>query len=152
MAGLFRCPAPAWAIASLILIVALAAGNTWLWQRLGRSGQADMAGQIRVVAMLPTDAAPQATGKLLISMDGEYGTVVVDGLPPLDLSHQYQLWLIQDGQRTSGGVLAVNAHGYGVLEISAPEPLTRYRSFGVTVEPAGGSTGPTGEKVLGAGL
>jgi len=150
IAGLFRRPAPAWALASLILIVALAAGNIWLWQRLGRSGGADTAGQIRVVAMIPTDAAPQAAGKLVISMDGEYGTLVVDGLPPLDVSHQYQLWLIRDGQRTSGGVLTVNAHGYGVLEISAPEPLAHYRSFGVTVEPAGGSTGPTGEKVLGA--
>jgi len=152
MAGLFRRPAPAWALASLILIVVLAAGNIWLWQRLGRSGGDNTTGQIRVVAMLPSDAAPQATGKLLISMDGEYGTLVVDGLPPLDASSQYQLWLVRDGQRTSGGVLAVNAHGYGVLEISAPEPLAHYRSFGVTVEPAGGSTEPTGEKVLGADL
>ena len=152
MASLFRRPAPAWALASLILIVVLAAGNIWLWQRLGRSGGDNTTGQIRVVAMLPSDAAPQATGKLLISMDGEYGTLVVDGLPPLDASSQYQLWLVRDGQRTSGGVLAVNAHGYGVLEISAPEPLAHYRSFGVTVEPAGGSTEPTGEKVLGADL
>jgi len=152
IAGLFRRPAPAWALASLILIVILAAGNIWLWQRLGRSGGNDTAGQMRVVAMIPTDAAPQATGKLLISRDGEYGTLVVDGLPPLDLNHQYQLWLIRDGQRTSGGIVTVNAHGYGVLEISAPEPLAHYRSFGVTVEPAGGSREPTGEKVLGAEL
>jgi anti-sigma-K factor RskA len=102
--------------------------------------------------MIATDAAPKATGKLLISMDGEYGTLVVDGLPPLDAGHQYQLWLIRDGQRTSGGLLTVNAHGYGVLEISAPEPLVRYPSLGVTIEPMGGSPGPTGEKVLGGDL
>jgi anti-sigma-K factor RskA len=148
LAGLFLRSAPAWALASLILIVALAAGNIWLWQQVNRTGGANAAGLIRVVAMIPTDAAPQATGKLLISMDGEYGTLVVDGLPPLDAGHQYQLWLIRDGQPTSGGVLTVNAHGYGVLEISAPEPLAHYRSFGITVEPAGGSTVPTGEKVL----
>jgi anti-sigma-K factor RskA len=152
MAGLFRRPAPAWALASLVLIVALAAANIWLWQRLARTEGNNTDGQIRVVAMLPTGAAPQAAGKLLISMDGEYGTLVVDGLPPLDPSRQYQLWLIRDGQPTSGGVLTVNAHGYGAFEILAPEPLAHYRSFGVTIEPAGGSIGPTGEKVLGADL
>jgi len=152
ISGLFRRPAPAWTLASLILIVALAAGNIWLWQRLGRVEEADTPDQIRVVAMIGTDAAPQATGKLLISADGEYGTLVVDGLPSLDAGHQYQLWLIRDGQRTSGGVLTVNAHGYGVLEISAPEPLAHYPSFGVTVEPMGGSPGPTGAKVLGGDL
>jgi len=152
LAGLFRRPAPAWALASLVLIIALAAGNIWLWQRLGRSGGTNATGQIRVVAMIATDAAPKATGKLLISMDGEYGTLVVDGLPPLDAGHQYQVWLIRDGQRTSGGLLTVNAHGYGVLEISAPEPLARYPSLGVTIEPMGGSSGPTGEKVLGGDL
>jgi anti-sigma-K factor RskA len=152
MLSLFRRPAPAWALASLILIAALAAGNIWLWQRLGRSEGSDTTGQMRVVAMIPTDAAPQATGTLVISMDGEYGTLVVDSLPPLDIRHQYQLWLIREGQRISGGILTVNAHGYGVLEISAPEPLASYRSFGVTVEPAGGSPGPTGDKVLGADL
>jgi anti-sigma-K factor RskA len=152
LSGLFRRPAPGWALASLILIVALAAGNIWLWQRVSRGDGGNTAGAIHVVAMMATDAAPHATGKLLISVDGEYGTLVVDGLPPLDPGHQYQLWLIRDGQRTSGGVLSVNAHGYGALEISAPEPLAHYPSFGVTVEPAGGSSEPTGAKVLGGDL
>jgi anti-sigma-K factor RskA len=142
--GLFRRSAPAWALASLILILTLAASTLWLWQQVYGRG----AGRMQVVAMVATDAAPGATGKLVISMDGEYGTLVVDGLPPVDAGHQYQLWLSHDGQRTSGGVFSVNQSGYGVLEVTAPQPLTSYPSFGITVEPAGGSTGPTGEKVL----
>jgi anti-sigma-K factor RskA len=107
---------------------------------------------MRVVALAGTEAAPAATGTIVISGDGEYGTLVVDGLPPLDAARQYQLWLIEDGQRTSGGVFSVSSEGYGAMEIASPEPLSRYSAFGITVEPAGGSPGPTGDKVLGSAL
>jgi anti-sigma-K factor RskA len=147
-AGLFRRSAPAWALASVILIVALAASTIWLWQQV----YGGTAGRMQVVALVATGAVHGATGKLVISMDGEYGTLVVDGLSPLDAGHQYQLWLMRDGQRTSGGVFSVNQQGYGVLDISAPQPLISYSSFGITIEPSGGSSGPTGEKVLGGSL
>jgi len=104
--------------------------------------------QQRVLALAATDAAPGATGKLVISRDGEYGTLVADGLPALDAGHQYQVWLIRTGQHTSGGVFSVGHHGYGVIEILAPEPLGSYPSFHVTVEPSGGSPAPTGAEVL----
>jgi anti-sigma-K factor RskA len=151
LAGLFRRSAPAWALASLILIVALAASSIWLWQRVEDSG-GNKSGRMQVVALAPTEASPGATGTLVISMDGEYGTLVVDGLPPLEGEQQYQIWLVRDGQYTSGGVFSVNQHGYGAFEIPAPEPLASYPSFSVTVEPAGGSPGPTGERVLGGSL
>ena len=89
---------------------------------------------------------------LVISSDGEHGTLVVDGLPPLDASQQYQLWLIQDGQRTSGGIFSVDGEGYGSLWITSPKPLISYQAVGITVEPAGGSPAPTGERVLGGEL
>ena len=60
--------------------------------------------------------------------------------------------IIRDGQRASGGVFAVNDEGYGVLEVSSPDPLASYSAFGVTIEPEGGSPGPTGDKVLDGGL
>jgi len=47
----------------------------------------------------------------------------------------------------------VNEEGYGSIVVSSQEqPLISYSDFGVTVEPAGGSLGPTGEKVLGGEL
>lgn len=152
LAALLRRSAPAWSLAGLILIVALAAGNLWLWQRLGRATAANRAGNMQVVAMLSTDAAPEASGRLVVSAGGEYGTLVVDGLPVLDAAHQYQVWLIRDGRRTSGGVFSVNPHGYRAIELTAPEPLITYSSFGVTVEPAGGSPAPTGAQVLAGGF
>ena len=152
IAGLFQRAAPAWGLASLALIALLVLSNLWWWQRANQEGPLVTAGGMQVVAMAGTDAAPAAVGTLVISEDGEYGTLVVDGLPALDPDHQYQLWLIRDGQRTSGGVFSVNAEGYGALWISSPEPLSSYPAFGITIEPEGGSPGPTGDKVLGSTL
>jgi anti-sigma-K factor RskA len=107
---------------------------------------------MRTVALNGTEVVPNASGLIVISLDGEHGTLVVDGLPPLDGSHQYQLWLIDDGQRQSGGVFSVDQEGYGALWVSSPEPLSDYSAVGITIEPAGGSPGPTGDKVMGGSL
>jgi anti-sigma-K factor RskA len=148
----FRGAAPAWGIAGLVLVALLAFTNLWWWRQSDPDAPFVTPGGMQVVAMAGTEAAPSAAGTLVISEDGEYGTLVVDGLPALDGDHQYQLWLIRDGQRTSGGVFSVNPEGYGALWIASPEPLSSYPAFGITVEPAGGSPGPTGDKVLGGGL
>ncbi len=89
---------------------------------------------------------------LVISRDGDHGTLVVDGLSALDPAQQYQLWLIRNGKRTSGGVFSVDQQGYGSLWVKSQAPLISYTSFGITIEPAGGSPGPTGKKVLGGDL
>jgi anti-sigma-K factor RskA len=150
--GLFQRAAPAWGLASLALVALLVLSNLWWWQQANREAPMVTPGGMQVVAMVGTDAAPAAVGTLVISGDGEYGTLVVDDLPALDPDHQYQLWLIRDGQRTSGGVFSVNPEGYGALRISSPESLSSYFTFGITLEPEGGSPGPTGDKVLSGSL
>jgi len=141
-------------LVGLLLIVALAGLN------LVQLQQAQQAA-VPVATAVPRDfhlvslASPQGsgpTGMLVISGDGEYGTLVVDGLTPLNTNQQYQLWLIKDGKRTSGGVFSVESTGYGMIEIESPQPLISYQSFGITIEPFGGSPGPTGQKVLGGNL
>lgn len=138
---------------ALVVIVALVGINLSLWQQTQHpaSQAPNMAGEFRLVRL----ASPQdehASGLLVISDEGTFGTLVVDGLEPLDKTKQYQLWLIKDGQRTSGGVFSVLDNGYAALEIDSPLPLIQYQSFGITIEPFGGSPGPTGTKVLGGGL
>lgn len=144
-------PATTWAWVSLVLILVLGLNNAFLWQRLSRLESQSRA-SLMTVALQGTQFSPNATGMLVISRDGEHGTLIVDGLPPLDQNRQYQLWLIRNGERVSGGVFSVDSQGYGSLWVSSGEPLIHYSSFGVTIEPAGGSPGPTGEKVLGGGL
>lgn len=133
-----------WAMSSLVLILVLTASNLFLWQQTHK-----LQSKLRSVTLNDTAAAPNAAGLLVLSVDGESGTLVVDGLPALGQSQQYQLWLIDKGKRTSGGVFSVSQEGYGSLWIDSPKPLILYQSFGITIEPFGGSPGPTGKKVLG---
>lgn len=142
---------PAWGMVSLILIVLLGVSNLFLWQRLSQV-EHDRQNALATVPLTGGEFAPGATGLLVISSDGEHGTLVVDGLPVLDESRQYQLWLIRNGARISGGVFSVDSEGYGSLWITAPEPLITFQAVGITIEPAGGSPGPTGERVLGGEL
>ena len=139
---------PAWGVASLALILALAVSNVLLWQQVNRPGIVSNVQSMRSLALAGTASAPAASGMVVISTDGEYGTLVVDNLPTLDKTQQYQLWLMQDGARTSGAVFSVGQAGYGSMPILAPEPLSHYSSFGITVEPSGGSPHPTGAKML----
>ncbi len=141
-------------LVGLVLIVILAAFNIYQWQQARQApGQSYTFSDFHLVAMQPPESVGKnASGVLLINKQGTLGTLVVNGLTTLDPAQQYQLWLIKDGVRTSGGVFSVFGSGYGYLYIRSPQPLGSYTSFGVTIEPKGGSPGPTGEKVLGGDL
>jgi anti-sigma-K factor RskA len=147
---------PVWALASLVLLVVLVTGALVELNRASRP----QVGEFRIVAMTSPDTTsgtggitPAAvSGVMVISQDGASGTLVVDGLPALEAGKQYQLWLIRNGQRASGGVFSVAPDGYGMMVVQSSRPLTDYSSFGITIEPAGGSPGPTGKKVLGGKL
>lgn len=138
--------APAWTGLSIILVLALSVSTFLLWQQVGELQQRQRG--FMTIPLAGTKSAPDATGIVVVSLDGEHGTLVVDRLPELDDDRQYQLWLIKDGERTDGGVFSVGGDGYGSHWVSAPEPLISYTDFGITIEPAGGSSGPTGDKVL----
>lgn len=137
---------PRWQPVSLLLIASLAIGNLLLWRQLASTAH-DLEREIKLSG---TDIAPQANGIVYLSTDGREGTLIVEDLPPLTPEQQYQLWLIRDGERASGGVFSVSDKGYRSLQISSPRPLEEYGAFGITIEPAGGSPGPTGQRVLGS--
>lgn len=138
--------------AAVVMVVLLAVSNLLLWSQLNQL-QARLPGEhVRLVSLAGTQDAPGAQGYLMVFADEPYGTLVVEDAPQLEPGYQYQLWLIRDGKRTSGGVFSVDEHGYGTLQVDASQPLESYPAFGVTIEPAGGSPGPTGKKVLGGDL
>lgn len=141
---------PRWRPAILLFIIVLVASNVLIWQLANEpSGSSDSWRRIRLIG---SEVAPEATGIIYISADGQNGTVIVDGLPQLSSEQQYQLWLIEDGERTSGVVFSVDKDGYRGVQIQSPIPLQEYGAFGITIEPAGGSPGPTGDRVLGSNL
>ena len=143
---------PVWGLVSLCLIIALAAFNLSLWQRLNQLEFITSPGGMRAIPLSAPDAASSATGFVIVSGDGENGALVADGLPPLGIDQQYQLWLIRDGQRTSGTVFSTDEESYGGMRIKVDGSLLEYSAVAVTIEPAGGSPQPTGVQVLGGPL
>jgi anti-sigma-K factor RskA len=153
-------PLRGWAIAALL--IGLLAWNATLQLQVAR--QQDRLGhQVEAIALLALDdqagvqlegtsAAPAARAQLVPDADRDGTTLVVRGLQDLPSGRVYQLWLIRpDGQRDSGGLFTVE-HGMAVTYLRLPAPLDQYMAVGVTEEPAGGSPGPTGTKVLGGTL
>jgi len=136
---------PRWRPVVLLFVVALVVGNVFQWQQANQSDPNSW----RRIRLTGSEVAPNATGIIYISADGRNGTVIVDQLPQLASEQQYQLWLIQDGERASGAIFSVDNNGYRGLQIVSTQPLQDFTAFGITIEPAGGSPGPTGDRVLG---
>ena len=95
-----------------------------------------------------TESAPTAWATVLYKPTLEQAILVAGDMPTLPADKVYQLWLVRDGQRTSGGTFTVDASGRGQALVHPPLPIKEYQSMGVTVEPTGGSPGPTGTRVL----
>ena len=144
-----------WATVALLIILGLSASSWLLWQRVNQleAMLEQRANTMQSVTLTSaTGAAPDATGVIVLSLNGWQGTLVVDHLPELDEQHQYQLWLIRNGSRDSGAVFSVDDYGYSAVWISSSQPIASYSSFGISIEPVGGSASPTGEQVLGGNL
>lgn len=140
-------PTPAWVLAGLVLVCVLSVGKLFLWQRTGLENSRSPA-SLQMVVMEGTAAAPIADGTLVYLPGQHEGVLVVSDLPALEKQQQYQLWLIKNSTRTSGGSFWVEPNGYARFTVHSQRPLDSYTAFGITIEPAGGSPAPTGEKVL----
>jgi anti-sigma-K factor RskA len=147
--GTLRTILFSWRPLVALLVLALFASNLLLWRQVTQLRAAPAQNNFGLVKMVGTGVYAGATGVLVVSPDGRDGTLVVTGFKPLDASHQYQLWLVNDDQRSNGGVFSVSDDGYGSLWVYTDKPLNSYQKFGVTIEPHGGSPKPTGQKVVG---
>lgn len=98
------------------------------------------------LAGLPLSPAAKA----LIYWDQQRKSTYINttGLPPLAEGRQYQLWAIVDGKPVDLGVLPLTpqetilAH---MKDVAAPQ------AFAITIEPKGGSTGPTLDQMIAMG-
>lgn len=94
------------------------------------------------------------TGSMLVDKDMDTAVLVLWYLPPLEVGKTYQIWLIDaDGNRTSGGLfIPSDDRDYTTAKVESPLPIRQFVGLGVTIEPEGGSEGPTGPRVLGVDL
>ena len=101
------------------------------------------------VNMLWSTGRPSpARGMLVVSYSGSEALLLVLNLPPLPSDKVYQVWFVKEGHRYDGGLLTVDSTGFAQAVIMPMIPFAELDAVGVTVEPAGGSVGPTGTSVL----
>lgn len=145
-------------LAAAILLLVLT--NLYWFGRVGRLERqateqtAALAGLVNAPAVaLYADASPAwAQGVVYAPPNGQMALLCVYNMAALPAGKTYQLWLIKDGQRDSGGVFQVTPDGFGVLIVRPARPFSEYSAVGITVEPLGGSPAPTSPRVLGANL
>ena len=95
------------------------------------------------------EGAPEAQGKVWVNPDSGQGMMMARGLPALPDGQAYQVWLVNAQGRVSGGFLRPYGDDVYYTVLQAPGKLTEYQSIGVTREPAVGSPGPTGPRIIG---
>jgi hypothetical protein len=105
---------------------------------------------LKQVEMAPSDAGVgRASARALVAPDGGL-LILARQLPVLPTSKCYQLWILRKSGPAivSGGLLATDGSGGGILYVPPSESLTVATGFAITDEPAGGSVTAKGHKLL----
>lgn len=106
------------------------------------------ASPVITISLAGTDARPDAHGQLIADPSSNSAVLVIAGLGELEAGKTYQVWLIDGGGPRSAGLLAVDAHGQGILIVTSEFAIGEFNSLGISIEPDGGSAQPTGEIVV----
>lgn len=95
-------------------------------------------------------AADSATGQAMLYKQGDKKQLVfqLQGLANTKGTEAYQVWLIDDGNRTSCGTFHVDEQGNGFLTYQLNEEIS-IDAIGISLEPDANGTQPRGKKVLG---
>nr|WP_277881450.1 anti-sigma factor [Hymenobacter cyanobacteriorum] len=97
--------------------------------------------EFRAVALAGTKTAPTAKARVFFNVATHKVYVDVRSLPALPAGKQYQLWALDKGKPIDAGVLtAATATGEGLQHM---KDIASAQTFAMTVEPTGGSVGPT---------
>lgn len=97
--------------------------------------------EYKLVALAGTPAHPAARARVLFNKAAHRVYIDVAQLPPLPPGKQYQLWALDQGKPVDAGVLtAATTAGDGLQQM---KNIASAQAFAMTVEPTGGSAGPT---------
>jgi len=97
--------------------------------------------EYKMVALAGTKAFPTAQARVMYNAAAHRVYLDVQQLPPLPAGKQYQLWALDKGKPVDAGVLAANtATGDSIQQM---KDIASAQAFAMTVEPTGGSAGPT---------
>jgi len=97
--------------------------------------------EYKMVALAGTPAHPTARARVLYNKTEHRVYIDVAQLPPLPAGKQYQLWALDNGKPVDAGMLtAATTAGDGLQQM---KDIGSAQAFAMTVEPTGGSAGPT---------
>lgn len=127
-----------------------------LYQQQSKLAQQVETSQLTLAAMSypETQALPitaeNISGTLLLAKEQNIAVIITWNLPVLQSNQTYQIWLIDpQGKRTSGGIFnSQPGLPYTSTTVSSPVGLVNFNGIGVTIEPAGGSLQPTGQRIF----
>jgi anti-sigma-K factor RskA len=95
------------------------------------------------VSLDPADDFEQVVGQLLANPADNSAVLMIENLPVLNEDQAYQLWVVTtEGVVSSGGVYGKTAEGPTYIIVHLDQPLSDYRNFGCSLEPAEGSPYP----------
>ncbi|MGI4743996.1 MAG: anti-sigma factor [Janthinobacterium lividum] len=97
--------------------------------------------QFKTVALAGTPAHPTAHARVLFNRANHRVYLDVQELPPLPADKQYQLWALDKGKPIDAGVLATTTAAGDDLQ--QMKDIASAQTFAMTIEPTGGSAGPT---------
>lgn len=102
--------------------------------------------QTKLAVLNGTDKAPAASARLVFDPQTKRAVLYINRLPPAPAGKTYQLWYIADGKPLSGAIFTTVEQGS--LRDVAPAGSGTASTFAITIEQAGGSPTPKGDKVL----
>ncbi|MFN8593300.1 MAG: anti-sigma factor [Thermomicrobiales bacterium] len=132
------------AVAAILLLVSLGllAWNLQLRRQIAALPTPE------VIALAPSDAAPNAGGEVRYDPTARLFMLDVHDLPALPAGEVYQVWLIGDAGPVPVGVFSSPTDRYAVIA-----DRNRYQTVAITNEPGPlGSPGPTGDILVSAPL
>jgi len=97
--------------------------------------------EYKMVALAGTPAHTSAHARVLYNGASHHVYLDVQQLPTLPAGKQYQLWALDKGKPVDAGVLAANTAAGDSLQ--QMKDIASAQAFAMTVEPTGGSAGPT---------
>src|SRR5512139_633176 len=149
------------ALGGALALLCLMNAFSFIQMRQIQNQQETLAHQIRtsqfalsMLAYPSTQAIPIAadnlTGSVLLDRERNTVALVMWHLPEISKNQTYQAWLLEpDGQRVSAGVFRPQVdESYTTKPVYPKQDLSNFVGIGVTVEPAGGSEQPTGQRIF----
>jgi anti-sigma-K factor RskA len=102
----------------------------------------------RLARLAGLAAAPKATARIVWNPGSRRAILFVSGLEAAPAGKAYEVWVIAQAAPVAAGVFQVGPDGSAVFTLPIVDDTARVRTFAVTLEPAAGTTAPTGPMVL----